>query len=235
MLELQRLLLGVLVAVRIQPADAADKCGKHCAATGCSWTQQYSCPWEPADGANGRANTEDGATGYDCCCVARTAVDQPCGGEATGRLNACFLQDKAYARGTMPNNGRTVPALLTAAPTSAPAPASTAAECQQLCAASATCVFFNFDSVMYRDIEAGQAALHNGATTACELGTAEGRGLKGDFGSVPAVEPWFGTAKGVISGPHNCAPSDAAATAAEEVAGSAGCFTLHSTVLVGST
>lgn len=46
---------------------------------GCGWTGDYSCPWAPGPGSKGRAGN-DSSVGYECCCVARTSSDQPCGG-----------------------------------------------------------------------------------------------------------------------------------------------------------
>jgi beta-glucosidase len=53
-------------------------CHTYCASTSCSWTAQYSCPWE-RPGSKGHAG-DDGSLGYDCCCKARTSAAQPCGG-----------------------------------------------------------------------------------------------------------------------------------------------------------
>merc|ERR1712232_393726 len=50
----------------------------YCTSTGCGWTQDWSCPWQPA-GKQGQAG-DDGSVGYNCCCKQRTSDSQPCGG-----------------------------------------------------------------------------------------------------------------------------------------------------------
>lgn len=55
-------------------------CGSYCSTTGCGWTSDWSCPWQPS-GAQGHAS-DDGTLGYSCCCKQRTSEDQPCGGSA---------------------------------------------------------------------------------------------------------------------------------------------------------
>lgn len=66
----------------VAPGGHAPSCQAYCSSTGCDWTKQYSCPWQPP-GTNGHAGN-DGSLGYECCCVDRTKVQEPCGGNSTG-------------------------------------------------------------------------------------------------------------------------------------------------------
>lgn len=62
------------------PPTPDGNCGSYCSLTGCGWTSDWSCPWQPT-GAQGHAS-DDGSVGYDCCCKQRTSLEQPCGGSA---------------------------------------------------------------------------------------------------------------------------------------------------------
>jgi len=64
------------------PAGHSSRCATYCTETGCGWTKQWSCPWEPV-GTRGHASN-DGSVGYDCCCVNRTRAAEPCGGNGSG-------------------------------------------------------------------------------------------------------------------------------------------------------
>jgi len=44
-----------------------DECDNYMATTGCGWTEQFSCPDEPA-GSEGKSS-DDGTIGYRCCCM----------------------------------------------------------------------------------------------------------------------------------------------------------------------
>lgn len=73
------------------PTPAPGPCTSYCSSTGCGWTAQYSCPWEPTAGSHGRAG-DDGSKGYNCCCKQRTEKSQPCGGGPNPCGNYCSTQ-----------------------------------------------------------------------------------------------------------------------------------------------
>lgn len=74
--------IGGTVVMGPEPRKCGQRCAEFCSSTGCGWTSEWSCPWQPT-GSKGQAS-DDGSDGYDCCCKKRTAESQPCGGGSRG-------------------------------------------------------------------------------------------------------------------------------------------------------
>jgi len=70
------------------PKVAHPECHEYCVQEGaCNWAAEYLCPWQPRGirpDASAHTNFEGGLTAFTCCCVHRTGMNEPCGGELYG-------------------------------------------------------------------------------------------------------------------------------------------------------
>merc|ERR1711862_555746 len=89
--SIHNLEIGGTVVMGPEPRKCGQRCAEFCSSTGCGWTSEWSCPWQPR-GSKGQAS-DDGSDGYDCCCKQRTAESQPCGG---GRRGPAFNTTRPY-------------------------------------------------------------------------------------------------------------------------------------------